>query len=187
MILDTRDSKKTSQAGQRMKAGVHTGCQIKSLEIKTPKNKSLIEIWAETPEGSIQKQTIWIPQADKPKVYSGESTEEAVKREAEEMRDRAFEVLSALYNDDRQYFASTVEEFPAKFVNRVREAISTGNKVDVVVQYDEDGKHTEFPKWGWIDRHTGEDPNFDLSKLRMVRTSTGQSNGTSGGSNDPYS
>lgn len=176
MNIDTRESNNSTRRS-RMGVGIHEGCTVDRVEIRTPKEKSLLEVWILNSAGDEQKATIWIPDLNKPYIKSGESTQEAVTREVNEFRDKTAEVLRALFNDERQHLAGNLASYPQMFMNRVNEGIAAGNKVDVVVQWTSDEQHTEFPSWGWIATHTGNPPNFRLSKLRMTR-----SNSVSGGS-----
>lgn len=56
-MIDTRNSGNGSRI-VRMGIGVHQACQIISVEIRKPKEKSLIEIWVKNSAGHQQKQTI---------------------------------------------------------------------------------------------------------------------------------
>lgn len=179
-MINTKDSSTSNNTSTYLSVGVHQNCFIKSVEIKTPKAKSLIEIYVSNDAGSSQKKAIWIPDPNSPYIAAGENTEQAKEREVNELRDQCATILLALFPGELAHIsAPTIDSFVQQFVAKINQAIVGKNRVSVIVQYDSSEQYSEFPKWGWIKKYSGEDVGFDLDRFRMSKSATNLS-GVSG-------
>lgn len=170
-MFDT-DKIKESDSGRRtrMQVGVHTNVEVQDVEIKeTPTGRKLVEVTFVNPTGEILPKTVWIPQDENVRVYTGESKEQAIERERDFFTREAFNMTLALCDDER-LTGKTADEFAARLVEKLKKATK---KVAVVVQYDKEFQFPEFPKYGWIRPYVeGTVPYFNFEKLRMKKEDT---------------
>lgn len=145
----------------KMSVGVHIMCSPDKAEVMTTKGGNVIfKAFFKNQKGESMDKGIWVPDPNNPKPRDGEGKQEAIKREEEQFVDSLVDILKVFYSPEqiKKTLAHPDNERFAKI------AADMFNKAkgycNLIVQYDQDYKWPEFPKWGYIEAYAEGVPVF---------------------------
>jgi hypothetical protein len=183
--MPTVTDKNFGKGKTKMSVGVHTKCTPDNAEVMTTKaGNVLFKAIFLNRKGEMMDKGIWVPNPDKPKVRDGEGKAEAAKREEDQFVDQLVDLLKPFYSaeqikktlshPDNERFAKIASEM----FNKAK------GECNLIVQYDQDYKWAEFPKWNYIEAYEEGVPAFQPNDYHRMKKE-GVSGGLASPTDDP--
>lgn len=146
------------RSSRRMGPGIHPKCVFVEGSIATTANgKELLELWFQNVNKETQKKAIFFPTGNPP-LKEGENLDQAKEREMNAFTGSCLDVLLGFYTtEESEISAENVKAFAKKVLDKLNAA--KGKFCNLMVQYTQDYKFTEFPRFDWIEKHVEGSPS----------------------------
>ena len=171
LIFESELSPKT---GAKIPQGIHTNCEVVSVEQGDTGKNTFVDINFKDSEGRFHNKRLWSPTGNYPK--DGETTADAIKREELSNLSHVVKIVHIFLGNEAlaALSAENYQSLMGKLVSKLTPEVLSKKKVNLKLIYDSDGQWSVFGNFpDYVEECiAGQEPKLKFSPWELANRCT---------------